>query len=1165
MNTKLRNVLLMMTKLSSYSLLIYAFLTNFLLASEVNAQVKSVKEVYINVSFDAEKVENVLRVIERETKFQFGYDAEEISRIQKTITLEQKDWSVMDILLNVSKETSLKFRQENEYIDVQKLKNIKRESRVEIVVQGITVSGKISDQETGDPLPGVTIMIKGTTSGAISDLDGNYRIAEVESSAVLVFSYVGFAEQEVEVNGRTVIDVQMTEDLTALNEVVVVGYGQQRRADLIGAVTKIDDDQIRELPVTSFDQALKGLSAGVQTRQSGQPGGGVSVTIRGVGSNSNNDPLYVVDGFPIGNIGGGGDNFSLNWLSTADIESISILKDVSAKAIYGSRAANGVVIITTKGGKVGKPIITLSSKFGVQDIPDYQKPDVMNATQLARFQRERIEDNIRAQGNEPTEDDIPIEFRNPDQYGEGTDWFEELTQAGIFQEHNLNMTGGTSNINYSISVGHLQQEGVVINTEFERYNALAKIQGKISDRITYGINLAPSYTLRTGGNTDPNASSGFGVFGSVLSTYWADPSAPVRDRRGNLYGAALGDLTTFWVASPVAKMEWNRDERENLSMLTGTNLEVKIIDGLSAKTSFGYNFNTRNVNTFTPSRLPGTSLQPNPEGSGLATAGYSEESRKNWVWENTLRYTKKIAQHDITALFGYTMEKRRSEGVGINARNLIEESFRLPVSSGNVDTENVNNFTGGIGSTQNRLISYLGRVNYVFDDKYYLTASGRVDGSSKFGREERYAFFPSAALAWRLSNESFWDGLKGILSDVKLEVAYGFGGSNSPIGNFAAQGNVGQVNYVFGTGNDVTLAPGSVVNGLPNDLVVWEETEELDIGLDLGILDNRIYLALDYYNMRTVDFLTNIPIPVTTGFSSIPGNGGSFRNQGIEIELNTQDLVNIGGLSYDVNLNFTRNINEVEEIENEQLLRGAAGNGSSFTITREGLPIGNFRGLQILGLFTQEEIDDPDVPKYPGAVEGSLKYLDGDGDGQLEEEEDYVILGNPLPDFFYGITHRFNYQNFDLTVIMNGEVGGQIFDLSKQSTENLDGVFNVLTEIENRFRPGDDPATKRIPTTVSGTEKWRIPNSDSVKDNDFLAVTNITLGYTLNPKDWKTKVFNRLRVYGSVQNPFFIYKEFDLGHPEIARVGDNTLVRNVFQGSFPIARIYTLGLNVTFN
>ncbi|MEO9869406.1 SusC/RagA family TonB-linked outer membrane protein [Ekhidna sp.] len=1032
-------------------------------------------------------------------------------------------------------------------------------------VQSNIINGKVTDASTGDVLPGVTVRLLNTTQGAVTDIDGNYRIETSDTDGTLRFSYVGFETLEVLVQNRNIIDISLQEDLQALNEVVVVGYGQQRKADLIGAVTKIDSRQIEELPVASFDQALKGLSAGVQTRQSGQPGGGVTVTIRGVGSANNNNPLYVIDGFPIGNIGGGGDNFNLNWLSTSDIESISVLKDVSAKAIYGSRAANGVVIITTKGGKKGKPIVSLSSRAGFQDIPEYQKPKVMNATQLARFQRERIEDNIRAGGNEPTEEDIPEEFRNPEQYGEGTDWFDELTQNGIFQEHNLNMRGGTENVNYSFSVGHLQQEGVVINTEFERYSAQAKVQGKISDRLTYGINMAPSYTLRTGGSTDPNASSGFGVFGSVLSTYWADPSAPVRDRSGNINGAALGDLTTFWVASPVAKMKWIRDERENLSMLTGTNLQLKIIEGLTAKTSFSYNFNTRNVNTFTPSRLPGSSLQPNPEGSGLATAGYSEESRKNWVWENTINYNKKFGRHDVNVLLGYSMEKRRSEGVGINARNLIEESFQLPVSSGNVNTENVNNFTGGTGATQNRLISYLGRVNYVFDDRYYFTASGRVDGSSKFGKSERYGFFPSAAAAWRISNESFWSGLKSIFSDVKVEVAYGFSGSNSGIGNFAAQGNVGQVNYVFGSGSEIGLAPGSVVNGLPNDQVIWEETEEFDIGLDIGLLENRIYLSLDYYNMRTIDFLTNIPVPVTTGFGSIPGNAGQFSNRGIEIELNTSDLIKLGRFSYDINLNFTRNVNEVEKLANEQLLRGAAGNGSSFTITRAGLPIGNYRGLKITGLYTQEEIDDPDVLKYPGAVVGSIKYVDGDGDGQLEDEEDYLILGNPLPDFYYGMTHRFAYRNFDLTILMNGEVGSQIFDISKQSTENLDGVFNLLTEIENRFRPGDDPSTKTIPTTVSATGKWRIPNSDSVKDNDFLAVTNITLGYTFSPNDWATKVFNRLRVYSSVQNPFFIYKEFELGHPETARVGDNTLVRNVFQGSFPIARTYTLGLNVTFN
>ncbi|MGB3465962.1 MAG: SusC/RagA family TonB-linked outer membrane protein, partial [Cyclobacteriaceae bacterium] len=364
------------------------------------------------------------------------------------------------------------------------------------------ITGKVTDVKTGEGLPGASIQVEGASQVAITDIDGNYRIAVSEEAETLIFSYVGFEKQEIDIQGRVIINVGLKEDLRLLEEVVVVGYGQQRKADLIGAVTKIDSKQIRDLPVASFDQALKGLAAGVQTRPSGEPGGGVQVTIRGVGSANNNDPLYVIDGFPIGNIGGGGNNFDLNWLSTSNIESISILKDVSAKAIYGSRAANGVVIITTKGGQTGKPTVSLNSRVGFSEVPDYQKPDVMNATELARFQREReIDQLIANSGGTLTEDDISEDqiseaFRNPEQYGEGTDWFEELTRRGTFQEHNLSLRGGTPKVNYSVTIGHLEQEGVVIETEFERYNAQAKVQGKISDRLTYNINLAPSYTRR---------------------------------------------------------------------------------------------------------------------------------------------------------------------------------------------------------------------------------------------------------------------------------------------------------------------------------------------------------------------------------------------------------------------------------------------------------------------------------------------------------------------------------------------------------------------------------------------------------------------------------------------------------------------------------------------
>ncbi|MEO1054546.1 MAG: TonB-dependent receptor [Bacteroidota bacterium] len=1023
-----------------------------------------------------------------------------------------------------------------------------------------SISGTVRD-ETNSPLPGANILVKGTTIGTISDYDGNFILTVPDSSTTLVISFVGYLTEEVNIRQQVKFDVVLTPDVSTLGEIVVIGYGERKKSDLIGAVSQIDSKSISELPLTSADQVLAGQAAGVQVRQTGRPGGGPEVLIRGIASiGANNAPLYVIDGYPVGNQNDQGDNFNLNWLSPEDIESISILKDASAKAIYGSRASSGVVIITTKKGKLGKPKITFSTYAGIQEIPDYEKPDVLNGQQLAQFLREMVEDDITVlQGREPTEEDIPDELRNPEQYGEGTDWFDVVTRTGVIQNYHLGISGGNEKVKYNISGGYFNQEGVLLNTNFERYSVRAKIDATINKRLRYGVSLAPSWVINNAGDTDPNANSGFGVFGSVLSAAWVDPTARPRRGDGSLTTTTLGALLPFYTANPAARQELRTDRRRTANVLFNNYIELDILNNLTAKTSFAFSLNDRKRNVFTPSILPGGSLTPNPEGSGVATAEVREETSRNWVSETTLNYENTFSKdHYINALVGFTLEDRRFENTSINARNIIEEDFILP-NNGNVAQDNVNNFTGGSGNTSNTLVSLLARVDYSYANRYFVTATIRRDGSSRFGSEQRFGNFPSLGVAWRISDENFWSGLPfaDVISDLKIEGAYGISGNNA-IGNFDALGSVNTVDYVFGG----QQAPGSVVNQVPNALLTWEETEQWDFGIDIGLLTNKLNLSVDLYNTLSRDFLTRAPVPRSTGFADIISNAGSIRNRGIEIELSTNGLVEVNKLKYDFNLNFTRNVNEVEDLINEEIGRGPAGNGTTFGITREGDPVGLYRGIQILGLYTQEQIDDPEVPKYPGAHVGSIRYLDGDGDGVLEQLEDYVIVGNPHPDFAFGIRHNFSYGNFDLSILMNGVIGQQIFDLSKQNLQNFDGVFNVRTEALERYRPGDDPTQKSVPTTVGNTSAWRIPSSNSVHDADYLLVRNITFGYNFSGDIFSNKVFERARVYVSIQNAL-LFTEFELGHPEVQRTGDNSLVRNVFQGSYPQPRVYTLGINVT--
>ena len=1018
---------------------------------------------------------------------------------------------------------------------------------------------------SGDPLPGVNIVIKGTSIGQSTDFDGKYSIRVSDNSQILVFSFLGFRSQEITVGDQTVIDVVMTEDLNALEEVVVIGYGTRQRSELISSVSTIQTASIEEQPITTFEQALSGQVSGVQLRQNGAPGGGPEILVRGIASTGgNNAPLYVIDGIPLGNVNSQRDNFILSSIDPANIESVSILKDASSKAIYGSRASNGVVVITTKRGKAGKPTITFGTSVGYQAIPDFENPDVMNAEELRRFRIESFEDKIFAGGtlgpNEIADLDRLITLGDQ---GVGTDWFEEITRDAPISKYNIGVNGGSENIRYNINASYRNQEGTLINTTFKAYNILANIDASISENLRFGLNFAPSQSIATGGRTDAG-NENFSIFEAVPLSRWTDPSAPVFNDDGSLTNVAQGDLIQFYNVNPVYLLEGRLDERRTNQVLTSASLELDIIEGLTARTVGSVQYVDRRLRTFEPSDFPGNrALTPNLSGTRQARASISERANFNWTWENTLQYQTTLAEdHKVNALVGFTMEKRRFDNTAINAVNIIDESITIP-SSGNTDPENPNNFTGSGDAGANALVSIIGRLNYSFKDRYFIEGTIRRDGSSRFGADTRYGNFPSIGAAWRISNEPFFGKLKNIFSELKLEGGYGISGSNANIGNFQAQGQISSgPDYIFGD----ALAPGSAVSTLPNSLLTWEEAKELNLGLDFGLWNDRIYFSADYYDIETEGFLAGLPLPTTSGFSSILTNLGSIQNKGFELELRVNNVLNSENFKWNASFNFSRNRSKVLDLAAESGFIRPGVIARAITETRVGEEVGLYRGFRVTGLFTQEDLDDPNVPKYNdnSQVVGSLKYEDGNGDGVLGDQEDFVIIGNPNPDFNYGMVHNMRYKGFDLNVVFAGSVGQQIFNGTNQFNGNQDGVFNVDRRQLDRWRPGDDPSTKVIPGTASALsrQRFRLPNSLSVDDADYLWVRNITLGYNLKGADIGN-VFKNARVYTSIQNPFLI-TNYDMGNPEINRSGDTALVRNVNYGAYPISRIYTLGVNVTF-
>jgi TonB-linked SusC/RagA family outer membrane protein len=1021
-----------------------------------------------------------------------------------------------------------------------------------------SISGTVTDTE-GEPLIGANIVVEGTTVGTITDFEGNFTLDVPGDSDVLVISYLGYVSQKFEIGTQTKLEIILRESTNQLEEIVVIGYGSRDRADLIGAVSEIKSDNIEGLQVNSIEQTLTGQVSGVQLRSNGAPGSGPEVLIRGVASTGgNNAPLYVVDGIPLGNLNSQRDNFILNSIDPSSIESISVLKDASAKAIYGSRASNGVIVIKTKRGKVGKPTITFGTSYGSQSIPDFERPDVLNAEELRQFLIGFYDDRESAgllTGGERLERD---RLNALGDQGAGTNWFDEITRTAPFLRYNIGVNGGSDNVRYNVSASYDNQEGTLINTGFERFSIRANMDVKVNDRIRFGIDLAPTRTMASGGRTDAGAGN-FNIFEAVSLTRWVDPSAPVFQENGDLTTLTVGNLLPFYNANPAYLLTARVDERRTNQILMSTYLEADILEGLSFRT-FGslQNIDRRN-NSFEPSNLPGANTVPNLAGTRRAVANIGEFNNFNLIWENTLNFTRTIAgDHRISALVGFTMEKRRADNTFINTLNLIDESIIIP-NFNNVDPSNVNNFTGRGELAENALVSLIGRMDYSYKAKYYLTATLRRDGSSRFGADSRYGNFPSVAAAWRISNEPFFAGLLDIFSDLKIEGGYGISGSNANIGNYQAQGqiNSGNADYVFG-GEQAT---GSFVATLPNSFLTWEEAKEINFGIDVGFLDNRFYLSADYYDIETEGFLAGLPLPQSSGYGSILTNLGSIQNRGIEIELGFKDIFKNSELNWDANVNFTRNRSKTLELAASSGFIRPGVIARAFTETRVGEEVGLYRGFQVTGLFTQAEIDDPNVPKYNGAVEGSMKFLDGNGDGVLGDSEDFVVIGNPNPDFIFGIVNNFRYKNFDLSIVMNGAIGQQIWNGWHQFNGNQDGVFNVDRRQLERWRPGQDPNAATVPGTASvrSRQLYRLPNSiGQLEDASYLWVRNITLGYNFKLEN----VLKSARVYFSAQNPL-LFTEYTSGNPEVNRSGDTALVRNVNYGAYPVARIMTLGLNVS--
>lgn len=1140
MKNKLIQCLVYMSKLFFGGFILQFILTSTLLASDGVAQkVRNVKDVYISLNMRSASLLEIFQDIEDKTDFYFSYDRGQIDS-DNAITLNFSNKSVAEVLLEVSKLSKLKFKQLNNTIHVSLMED-EPQQEIEVEIRpNLSVNGRVTAISDNSGLPGVNVLVKGTTIGTITDIDGNYTINVPNEEDTLIFSSVGFIAEEIPVNGRTTIDISLAEDIQSLSEVVVVGYGSQISKEVTGAVQQIDAEQLKDLPVAQVTQKLQGRMAGVQINQAtGAPGQGMQVRIRGQASvNAGNDPLYVVDGFPI--VG------DISTINPDEIESISVLKDAASTSLYGSRAANGVILITTKSGTAGQPSFSFNSYYGVQQVPQKGRPEMMNATEFAQFLKERYEDRGAT---------VPDYLQNPSQYGEGTDWYDAMLQTAPIQNYNLTLSTGTERVKTSGVLGYFSQDGVMKNSNFERYSFRLNSEFKITDQVKLGINIAPNYSVRN----SPNSEGAFFNGGIIYNAMLANPMVPYKNDDGTIpLLAAFPGIGFASFPNPYRALTDITNETKILRLLANSFIEYTPVEGLSFKSTINVDAASTSFLNFQPTT---TSLQfwVAPPRPSLSTRW--NENYISYLNENLITYTKEFGDHSLSFLGGFTVQQFNSNREQIVAQEFSDDRIQGSQTASQIIIGPDDTSTG---IQEWSLLSYLARLNYNYKGKYLLTAAIRRDGSSRFGADNRWGNFPSVSAGWVISDEAFMADTEPI-SFLKLRASYGVVGNNN-IGNYTQYANVSITNNVVFNG---VQFGGAAVTGIENQALGWETTRQIDVGVDIGLFDDRVAFTYDYYTKNTTNLLYDVDVPQESGFTNISANLGEFKFWGHEFTLNSRNLVGDFRWTTDFNISFNRN-EAVSLIPGVDRLYDGFGGGAYATLTVPGEPIGQFWGMDWIGVYEDQQ-DFDSSPKGQRSDVGTIKYRDVNGDGQITfggDEDDRTFIGNPTPDFIYGITNTFNYKNFDLSVVCSGSYGNDVFVMLDQGAANLDGVFNVYKEVENRWRPGD-PGEGRYGASIDGisASDERDWGSDRfVDDGSYFAIKNLTLGYNLPIPSGRA--LKNVRFYGSIQQ-LALFTSYRGVNPEVSTtdLGDtnvSALQLGFDYGAYPIPRTYTFGVNVGF-
>lgn len=990
------------------------------------------------------------------------------------------------------------------------------------------ISGRV---KSGDStLVGVSVTVKGTGNTVATDNNGEYKI-NAPAKAILVFSHTGYGAVEMPVNGRSMVNVEMTVNSTGLGEVIVVAYGNTTKRTNTGAIQTLNAKELQDLPVAQITQKLQGKLAGVQINQiSGQPGAGIQVRVRGSASiSTGSSPLFVVDGFPIaGNISN---------INPDEIETITVLKDAASTAIYGSRGAFGVVLVTTKSAKAGQANFSVNAYAGVQNTPKKGRPDMMNGQEWAQFKKEYYEDL-----NQP----VPAPLQNPSQYGQGYDWYDAMLRPALINDYSIGLNVNRDKFTSSIVAGYFRQEGVLLNSDYKRITARANNLFKINNALRVGLNIAPTFTI----NDAPGTEGLFFGSGGLINNALLTP--PVLNYK-NADGSYPTTVTTAGITA-FPTPNWVRSIKDIVNntkanlLLSNAYLEFEPISHLVFKSSINIDLGQSLYTSFQPS----TASRSFASSPSSLSANYFNQNFQyyNWLTENTIGYSKQIKDHAFDILGGYTAQRYRSDQVAISGSNYPDD--RIATIAGALVK---NNPSSDIQEWS--LLSYLSRLNYNYKGKYLLGASFRRDGSSRFGDNNKWGNFYSVSAGWVVSDELFLKNI-GWLSFLKVRGSYGSTGNNN-IGNYTPYAIVGNANTVFGS----TTSSGAAVNSLANANLGWEETKQLDLGIDFSMVNNRINFTYDYYNKKSSNILLGFAVPRESGFSGLTANIGKVKFWGHEIGINTVNLT--GAFKWNTAFNISFSDNKVLALSglSDTIFSSS---GTAHTITRVGGRIGQFWGLIQDGVYVNKADFDAS-PKSINSRVGTIKFRDLNKDGQVllgDAQGDRTVIGNPYPKFVYGITNNFSYKSFDLSIVATGSYGNKLARMMDEGTTNLDGVFNVLKEVKDRWRSEANPGSGKYGTTMYNTADDRAQfHTRYVQDGSYLTIKNITLGYSIPVK--RLVFMKSVRAYFSVQQAF-VFTHYGGSNPEVS--GDingnapNSLIQGLDNSSYPLPRTFTFGLNL---